>query len=80
MKLMEQDRLEILVVFTLRFVFFFVLFFLVCKFFYFCFYNMLFIDEVSPCKRLFKVCSYYCFSHRYGGEEGSVFLCLFKMR
>lgn len=74
MKLMEQDRLEILVVFTLRF------FFLVCTFFYFCFYNMLFIDEVSPCKLLFKVCSYYCFSHHPGGNEGSVFLCLFKMR
>lgn len=80
MKLMEQDRLEILVVFTLRFIFFVLFFFLVCTFFYFCFYNMLFIDEVSPCKLLFKVCSYYCFSHRYGGEEGSVFLCLFKMR
>lgn len=41
---------------------------------------MLFIDEVSPCKTLFKVCSYYCFSHRKGGNEGSVLLCVFKMR
>lgn len=43
---------------------------------------MLFIDEVSPCKlqTLFKVCSYYCFSHREGGNEGSVLLCVFKMR
>lgn len=40
---------------------------------------MLFIDEVSPCT-LFKVCSYYCFSHHKGGNEGSVLLCLFKMR
>lgn len=41
---------------------------------------MLFIDEVSPCKTLFKVCSYYCFSHREGGNEDSVLLCVFKMR
>lgn len=76
MKLMEQDRLKILVVF------FFFSFFLVCKFLFLFFFNMLFIDEVSPCKlqTLFKVCSYYCFSHREGGNEGSVLLCLFKMR
>lgn len=46
------------------------------------FYNMLLIDEMSPCKLqiLFEVCSYYCFSRHLkrkkvkGGNEGSVVL------
>ena len=42
MKLMEQDRSEILVVFTLRFFFVFVLFCLVCTFFLFLFLHYAF--------------------------------------
>lgn len=76
--LWNKIALEILVVFFLVF------FFLVCKFLSFVggFYDMLLIDEMSPCKLqiLFKVCSYYCFSRRFkrkkvkGGNEGSVVL------
>lgn len=40
---------------------------------------MLFIDEVSPCKLLFKVCSYYCLVTTTVAMK-AVFFCLFKMR
>lgn len=79
MKLMEQDRFEILVDF------FFLVFFGFVNF-YFCFYDMLFIDEVSPCKlqTLFKCVATTVLvtgrKKKKGGNEGSVFFSVYLRR